>query len=301
MDQQIQAMWMLRQQKHPHTFSRHCSTCLNSAVIRFLFLAKGYGACSFLFEILEERGIGSDASSSDGTLSVGQHRVLIFAQHKALLDIIERDLFQAHMKRRVQLLKFTLYFIIKTIGLFMLICVLNLFPDGSVVPEKRFEIVKAFNSDPTIDVLLQTTHVGGLGLNLTSADTIVFMEHDWNPMRDHQAMDRAHRLGQKRVVNAHLFMMRGTLEEKVMSLQRFKVSVANTVSNAENASMKTMNTDQLLDLFASAKTSKTGGAASTKKGSEDNDQIAGTGKGIKAILGNLEELWDQSQYTEECV
>ncbi|KAL0725644.1 hypothetical protein Bca4012_040243 [Brassica carinata] len=218
-----------------------------------------------LLEILEERGIGSDASSSDGTLSVGQHRVLIFAQHK---------------------------------------------PDGSVVPEKRFEIVKAFNSDPTIDVLLQTTHgmlsplstvVGGLGLNLTSADTIVFMEHDWNPMRDHQAMDRAHRLGQKRVVNAHLFMMRGTLEEKVMSLQRFKVSVANTVSNAENASMKTMNTDQLLDLFASAKTSKTGGAASTKKGSEDNDQIAGTGKGIKAILGNLEELWDQSQYTEECV
>lgn len=84
--------------------------------------------------------------------------------------------------------------------------------DGSVEPEKRFEIVKAFNSDPTIDALLLTTHgrisftfaitknvnyffdlnlvlllaVGGLGLNLTSADTLVFMEHDWNPMRDHQ-------------------------------------------------------------------------------------------------------------------
>ncbi|KAF8117364.1 hypothetical protein N665_0011s0084 [Sinapis alba] len=227
-----------------------------------------------LQEILEECGIGSDASSSDGTLSVGQHRVLIFAQHKALLDIIERDLFQAHMKS-----------------------VTYMRLDGSVVPEKRFEIVKAFNSDPTIDVLLLTTHVGGLGLNLTSADTIVFMEHDWNPMRDHQAMDRAHRLGQKRVVNVHRLIMRGTLEEKVMSLQRFKVSVANTVINAENASMKTMNTDQLLDLFASAETSKKGGA-STKKGSE-NDQTAGTGKGIKAILGNLEELWDQSQYTEE--
>jgi len=49
-------------------------------------------------------------------------------------------------------------------------------------------------------------------------------------------------------------IMRGTLEEKVMSLQKFKVSVANAVINAENASLKTMNTDQLLDLFGSAET-----------------------------------------------
>lgn len=69
-------------------------------------------------------------------------------------------------------------------------------------------------------------------------------------------MDRAHRLGQKKVVNVHRLIMRGTLEEKVMSLQKFKVSVANAVINAENSSMKTMNTDQLLDLFASAETSR---------------------------------------------
>ncbi|KAL5537612.1 hypothetical protein UlMin_046071, partial [Ulmus minor] len=186
-----------------------------------------------LQEILEECGIGVDTSNSESAVSVGQHRVLIFAQHKALLDIIERDLFQSHMKS-----------------------VTYLRLDGSVESEKRFEIVKAFNSDPTIDVLLLTTHVGGLGLNLTSADTLVFMEHDWNPMRDLQAMDRAHRLGQKKVVNVHRLIMRGTLEEKVMSLQKFKLSVANAVINAENASMKTMNTDQLLDLFASADTSK---------------------------------------------
>ena len=43
-----------------------------------------------------------------------------------------------------------------------------------------------FNSDPSIDVLLLTTHVGGLGLNLTGADTVIFIEHDWNPMKDLQ-------------------------------------------------------------------------------------------------------------------
>lgn len=48
-------------------------------------------------------------------------------------------------------------------------------------------------------MLLLTTHVGGLGLNLTGADTVVFVEHDWNPMRDLQAMDRAHRIGQVRL------------------------------------------------------------------------------------------------------
>ncbi|XP_024995826.1 TATA-binding protein-associated factor BTAF1 isoform X6 [Cynara cardunculus var. scolymus] len=226
-----------------------------------------------LQEILEECGIGVESSSSEG--SVGQHRVLIFAQHKALLDIIEKDLFHVHM-RSVTYLRL----------------------DGSVEPEKRFDIVKSFNSDPTIDVLLLTTHVGGLGLNLTSADTLVFMEHDWNPMRDHQAMDRAHRLGQRKVVNVHRLIMRGTLEEKIMSLQKFKVSVANAVINSENASLKTMNTDQLLDLFTPADTKK---GASTSKGSENDGlpKVPGSGKGLKAILGGLEELWDQSQYTEE--
>ncbi|XP_073057089.1 TATA-binding protein-associated factor BTAF1-like [Primulina eburnea] len=229
-----------------------------------------------LQEIMEECGIGVDASNSEGNITVGQHRVLIFAQHKAFLDIIEKDLFQTLMKN---------------------ITYLRL--DGSVQPEKRFEIVKAFNSDPTIDVLLLTTHVGGLGLNLTSADTLVFMEHDWNPMRDHQAMDRAHRLGQRKVVHVHRLIMRGTMEEKVMSLQKFKVSVANAVINSENSSMKTMNTDQLLDLFTSAE-SKKGARMSTSSNGVDTDaKVPGRGKGLKAILGGLEDLWDQSQYTEE--
>ncbi|KAL9268603.1 TATA-binding protein-associated factor BTAF1-like protein [Drosera capensis] len=231
-----------------------------------------------LQEILEECGIGVDASNTDSIINFGQHRVLIFAQHKALLDVIERDLFHAHMKN-----------------------VTYLRLDGSVVPEKRFEIVKAFNSDPTIDALLLTTHVGGLGLNLTSADTLIFMEHDWNPMKDLQAMDRAHRLGQRKVVNVHRLVMRGTIEEKIMSLQRFKVSVANTVINAENGSLKTMNTDQLLDLFTSAESNRKVGASSRFANTHDdgNSKESGSGKRMKTLLSGLEELWDQSQYTEE--
>ena len=69
-------------------------------------------------------------------------------------------------------------------------------------------------------------------------------------------MDRAHRLGQRKVVNVHRLIMRGTMEERKMSLQKFKTMVANAVINAENASLKTMNTDQLLDLFTSAETKK---------------------------------------------
>lgn len=134
-------------------------------------------------------------------------------------------------------------------------------------------------------MLLLTTHVGGLGLNLTGADTVVFVEHDWNPMRDLQAMDRAHRIGQasvclvqlftketwhcirveknslvlsgfqKRVVNVYRLITRGTLEEKIMGLQKFKMSIANTVISQENASLQSMGTDQLLNLFTLDKVS----------------------------------------------
>ncbi|MCO5611453.1 hypothetical protein L7F22_065706 [Adiantum nelumboides] len=231
-----------------------------------------------LKEILEECNIGTQAGGEDLSEG-GQHRVLIFGQLKSFLDIIEKDLLQTHMKG-----------------------VTYLRLDGSVEPDKRFEIVKTFNSDPTIDVLLLTTHVGGLGLNLTTADTVVFVEHDWNPMRDLQAMDRAHRLGQKRVVNVHRLIMRGTLEEKVMNLQRFKISVANAVVNAENASLDKMDTAQLLDLFTMSKSGKSLTQPTLPESREDSSLASvgvGAGKGLKAILNGLEDLWDQSQYNEE--
>ncbi|GMF61570.1 unnamed protein product [[Candida] boidinii] len=121
--------------------------------------------------------------------------------------------------------------------------------DGSTEPRKRQEVVMKFNGDPSIDVLLLTTKVGGLGLNLTGADTVIFVEHDWNPMNDLQAMDRAHRLGQKKVVNVYRLITKDTLEEKIMGLQKFKMNIASTIINQQNSGLASMDTDQLLDLF----------------------------------------------------
>lgn len=75
-------------------------------------------------------------------------------------------------------------------------------------------------------------------------------------------MDRAHRLGQKRTVNVYRILVRGTLEERIMSLQRFKLDVAAAVINQENVSLKGMDTSQLLDLF----TLKKDGAQPSSRG-----------------------------------
>jgi TATA-binding protein-associated factor len=128
---------------------------------------------------------------SDPTLP--QHRVLIFCQMKQMLDMIETDLFKVHMPS-----------------------VTYMRLDGGTDANKRHAIVQTFNGDPSIDCLLLTTHVGGLGLTLTGADTVIFVEHDWNPMKDLQAMDRAHRIGQKKVVNVYRLITKDTLEDKIM-------------------------------------------------------------------------------------
>jgi TATA-binding protein-associated factor len=120
-----------------------------------------------------------------------------------------------------------------------------------------------------------------------------------------QAMDRAHRLGQKRTVNVYRLLMRDTLEEKIMGMQRFKIDVANAVVNTDNISLKNMDTAQLLDLFVpssgGAKGTKEGGMGESSSGAAASTAaVAGVKtKGLKAMLAGLEELWDESQYAEE--
>ncbi len=151
---------------------------------------------SALRDLLIDCGIGADTSGGDElaeTSYVSQHRALIFCQMKEMLDIVQTDVLRKLLPS-VQYLRL----------------------DGSVEANKRQSIVNQFNTDPSYDVLLLTTSVGGLGLNLTGADTVIFVEHDWNPQKDLQAMDRAHRIGQKKVVNVYRLITRGTLEEKIL-------------------------------------------------------------------------------------
>ena len=144
-----------------------------------------------LRDLLVDCGIGTDPAENNNFVS--PHRALIFCQMKEMLDIVANDVLRALLPS-VQYLRL----------------------DGSVEANKRQNIVNQFNTDPSYDCLLLTTSVGGLGLNLTGADTVIFVEHDWNPQKDMQAMDRAHRIGQKKVVNVYRLVTRGTLEEKIL-------------------------------------------------------------------------------------
>lgn len=211
--------------------------------------------------------------SSEGVIS--EHRALIFCQLKDMLDIVEEELFKKHMPS-----------------------VTYMRLDGRTDPRNRQAIVRKFNEDPSIDVLLMTTKVGGLGLNLTGADTVIFVEHDWNPMNDLQAMDRAHRLGQKKVVNVYRLITKLTLEEKIMGLQKFKMNIASTIVNQQNAGLSSMDTNQLLDLFdvdeAATKIDKGG----EEKKDKVQDDLTGGLIPTEAV-GELGQLWDESQYEDE--
>jgi TATA-binding protein-associated factor len=231
-----------------------------------------------LRDLLMECGIGSANGDDDGPSEFGtadsvlnQHRVLIFCQLKSMIDIIENELLRK--MANVSYLRL----------------------DGTIPPSERFGIVRKFNSDPSIDILLLTTQIGGLGLNLTGADTVIFFEHDWNPQKDLQAMDRAHRIGQTRVVNVYRLITKRTIEEKIMGLQRFKLGIANSVVNIENSALSSMGTEQLINMF-----NKEESQANEKKENGKHKNALETGNGMyQRLLDNISELWDENQYENE--
>ncbi len=107
-------------------------------------------------------------------------------------------------------------------------------------------------SQPGTDkyVFLLSTRAGGLGINLATADTVVLYDSDWNPQMDLQAMDRAHRIGQKRQVNVYRFISENTIEEKIIERQIVKLKWDSLViQSGRQAQGKNMSKEQLREMI----------------------------------------------------
>ncbi len=123
-------------------------------------------------------------------LQAGGHRALIFTQMTKVLDILEQFL-NIHGHRYLRL-------------------------DGSTKVEQRQILTDRFNSDPRILCFILSSRSGGLGINLTGADTVIFYDLDWNPAMDKQCQDRAHRIGQTRDVHIYKFVSEYTIEANIL-------------------------------------------------------------------------------------
>ncbi|CAH8442374.1 unnamed protein product [Schistosoma turkestanicum] len=136
-------------------------------------------------------------------LKSGNHRVLIFTQMARMLDILEQFL-AYHGHRYLRL-------------------------DGTTKVEQRQVLMERFNQDSQIFVFILSTRSGGLGINLTGADTVIFYDSDWNPTMDAQAQDRCHRIGQTRDVHIYRLISERTVEENILrkaNQKRFLSDVA---------------------------------------------------------------------------
>ncbi|XP_039253757.2 helicase domino-like [Styela clava] len=119
-----------------------------------------------------------------------KHKCLIFTQMTKVLDILEAFL-SYHGYRYLRL-------------------------DGSTKVEQRMLLMERFNNDPRIFCFILSTRSGGIGVNLTGADTVIFYDSDWNPTMDAQAQDRCHRIGQTRDVHIYRLISERTVEENIL-------------------------------------------------------------------------------------
>ena len=107
---------------------------------------------------------------------------------------------------------------------------------------------------------------------LAGADKVIFLEPDWNPFVDLQAMDRAHRIGQTKTVNVYRLITSDTIEEKIMKLQQRKKATSEAVVNTDNSTMFSMGTDRLLDIFT-CRGDNSSAASSTQPGHTGGDNL----------------------------
>merc|ERR1719453_2333098 len=108
--------------------------------------------------------------------------------------------------------------------------------DGQCVAQERHEKVNKFNKQrDRFQCMLLTTNVGGVGLNLVSANRVVLVDPAWNPAIDAQAVDRAFRIGQEREVRVYRLIMSGLIEDKMFRLQVYKMGITKNALEAKSA------------------------------------------------------------------
>lgn len=151
------------------------------------------------------------------------HRVLIYSQMTKMIDLLEEYMW--HRKHRYMRL------------------------DGSSKISARRDMVADFQSREDIFVFLLSTRAGGLGINLTAADTVIFYDSDWNPTVDQQAMDRAHRLGQTKQVTVYRLICKGTIEERILQRAREKSEIQRMVISGGNFKPDTLKPKEVVSLL----------------------------------------------------
>ncbi|WP_318840735.1 DEAD/DEAH box helicase [Reichenbachiella ulvae] len=119
--------------------------------------------------------------------------------------------------------------------------------DGTT--KDRQQQVEKFQNDPEIQVFLISLKAGGLGLNLTQAEYVFLLDPWWNPAIEAQAIDRAHRIGQKNKVFTYRFITKNTVEEKIMQLQQSKKKLASELITTEESFVKNLTKDDLAGLL----------------------------------------------------
>jgi SNF2 family DNA or RNA helicase len=151
----------------------------------------------------------------------GGHRVLVFSQFVGMLTLLKEKLSSEEIE----------------------FCYL----DGST--KDRGEVVSRFQSNEKIPVFLISLKAGGVGLNLTGADTVIHFDPWWNPAVEDQATDRAHRIGQTRVVTSYKLIARGTVEEKILTLQSRKRDVIKATLAGDEQLAESLTWEEIQELL----------------------------------------------------
>ena len=156
------------------------------------------------------------------SLKDNNKKILLFSSFTSVLHLIEEQCHREHIS----------YYIL----------------DGSTPKEKRKQMVDAFQKDETT-LFLISLKAGGSGLNLTSAQAVIHFDPWWNMSAKNQATDRAHRIGQKESVQVFSLIMKNSIEEKILDLQKQKKNLADTFVEGNEGMISTMSIDDMKALF----------------------------------------------------